>query len=341
MGFKNSLDLERFVARKHFPLRAYFQLTFRCNFKCLHCYLNYPHTGKELTFAEINTLLKQLVKSGSLYAVFTGGEIFMRRDAMDILEAARKLDFAVSLYTNASLITEEIAKRISWLYPRKLRVTLYGANEKAYQKVTGKSGMFRRSLKGIQHLIKFEVPLRIVLPIFNFNTIEEISAMQHICDELGAPTESYWEFSPKTNGTLTPLEFSLTESQLREFSSAFPSLFPLPERIKMTKKGKACALAWSKIWITPFGQIGHCDKLVTKSTIREKPILEIWRKDPKLRKLRKICWGDFPRVCSQCDSFIYCLPCPAKNFLSTGNFIEIPSFLCKQAKIKKRVFEAL
>jgi MoaA/NifB/PqqE/SkfB family radical SAM enzyme len=342
MRFRNKSDIQFFAARKRFPLSVSFQLTFRCNFKCLHCYLDYPHTGKELSFAEIHAILKQLAKAGTLYANFTGGEIFMRKDAVDILEAARKLDFAVGLFTNASLITEEIAERISRLHPWRLRVTLYGASEKMYRRVTGKSGMFLRTLKGIRLLIKYKVPLSIGLLIFNFYSVEEILAMKKICDGMGVPIQRLDGFKPKLNGDIAPLKYSPSESQLKEFSLVFPNLFSIPKSIKKAKNEKVCnLLLWSRIWLSPYGQIGDCDILVTKSTIREKPILEIWEKDPLLQEQRRVCWGELSRDCLQCDSFIYCTPCPAINFLSTGSFVKIPSSFCKEAKIEKRAYESL
>src|SRR5207247_4811448 len=85
------------------PLGVQLDLTYRCNERCVHCYLDH-HDHGEMTLAEIKDLLTQMADAGVFFLTISGGEIFLRRDLFDILEHARRLMFSVKIKTNAILI---------------------------------------------------------------------------------------------------------------------------------------------------------------------------------------------------------------------------------------------
>src|ERR1700722_2602449 len=96
------------------PLSVQLDLTYRCNERCVHCYLDHEDHG-EMTTAEITSLLDQLAAAGVFFLTLSGGGIMLRRDFFEILEHARKRTFCVKLKTNGILIREEQAKRIAAL----------------------------------------------------------------------------------------------------------------------------------------------------------------------------------------------------------------------------------
>src|SRR6266568_6757188 len=85
------------------PLNVQWDLTYRCNERCVHCYLDHDDHG-EMTTAEIKGVLDQLEEAGVFFLTFSGGEVFMRRDFFDLLEHARRLLFNVKIKTNAVII---------------------------------------------------------------------------------------------------------------------------------------------------------------------------------------------------------------------------------------------
>src|SRR5258707_9030281 len=90
------------------PLSVQLDITYRCNERCIHCYLDHEDHG-EMTTAEIKDLLDQLADAGVFFLTLSGGEIFLRKDLFEIVEHARKLMFAVKLKTNAVMIRERKA----------------------------------------------------------------------------------------------------------------------------------------------------------------------------------------------------------------------------------------
>src|SRR5207344_1613779 len=76
------------AVRLGIPLGVQLDLTYRCNERCVHCYLDHDDHG-ELTSAEITSLLDQLAGAGVFFLTISGGEIFLRPDLFDILAHAR------------------------------------------------------------------------------------------------------------------------------------------------------------------------------------------------------------------------------------------------------------
>lgn len=94
------------AVKNRIPLNVSIELLTSCNFKCKHCYIP-QHDNIGLSFSTIESILHQLRDMGTFDIIFTGGEIFLRDDIVDIVSLARKLFFNVSLFTNISLLDEK------------------------------------------------------------------------------------------------------------------------------------------------------------------------------------------------------------------------------------------
>ena len=148
---------------KHLPLRVMFELTYRCNFYCQHCYvpLSYRKISeqKELKTKQVLSLLEQLKDIGCFYLGFTGGEPFIREDIMDILWGARRKGFEVLIYTNGSLIDEKIAEQLADLRPNKVDITIPAMSEVSFEAITQMPGSHKKVFNAIDLLYKKGVNL--------------------------------------------------------------------------------------------------------------------------------------------------------------------------------------
>src|SRR5579862_491102 len=97
------------------PLSVHIDVTYRCNERCVHCYLDHDDQG-EMSTREIKDVLDQLAEAGVFFLVFSGGEVFMRLDFFELLEHARSLMFCVKVKTNAWMIGEKEANRLADLH---------------------------------------------------------------------------------------------------------------------------------------------------------------------------------------------------------------------------------
>ncbi|UCG54887.1 MAG: radical SAM protein, partial [Dehalococcoidia bacterium] len=102
MSQSNSLSVNAiytYTAREAIPLNVLFELTYRCNVHCSHCYV-VDRSGVELSFNEIASILRQLADDGCLFLTLTGGEVLLRNDFLEIARYARGLGFALKVFTN-------------------------------------------------------------------------------------------------------------------------------------------------------------------------------------------------------------------------------------------------
>src|SRR3954468_12545965 len=123
------------------PLGVQLDVTYRCNERCIHCYLDHEDHG-EMTTAEIKDLLNQLSDAGVFFLTMSGGEIFLRKDLFEIIEYARKLLFSVKLKTNAVMIRKAKAARIAALGVESVQISLYSHKAEIHDAITKLPGSF-------------------------------------------------------------------------------------------------------------------------------------------------------------------------------------------------------
>lgn len=133
------------------PFSVHVDLTYRCNERCVHCYLDHEDYG-EMTTGEIKYLLDQLADAGVFILTFSGGEIFLRKDLFELLEYARRLTFWVKLKTNAIMIREREAERLRELGIESLQISIYSHREEIHDAITLFPGSLKRSLDAIRFL---------------------------------------------------------------------------------------------------------------------------------------------------------------------------------------------
>ena len=131
-----------------------YEITARCNLKCRHCYINLPAGDRrakerELSLAEIERIADEAVSLGAVWCLLSGGEPLLREDFREIYLMLKRKGLLLSIFTNATLITDEHVRLFKDYPPRGIEVTVYGATEATYEKVTRKSGSFRAFRKGL------------------------------------------------------------------------------------------------------------------------------------------------------------------------------------------------
>ncbi len=65
------------------PLSVQIDLTYRCNERCVHCYLDHDDHG-EMSTSEIKNLLDELASAGVFFLTLSGGEILLRKDFFEM-----------------------------------------------------------------------------------------------------------------------------------------------------------------------------------------------------------------------------------------------------------------
>src|SRR5438477_889376 len=128
------------------PFAVHFDVTYRCNERCVHCYLDHDDHG-EMTTAEIKSVLNQLADAGVFFLTFSGGEVFMRRDFLELVEYARQLQFNVKVKTNAVMIREHEAQRLRALGVEQIQISVYSHRPEIHDAITKLPGSLSEPLK--------------------------------------------------------------------------------------------------------------------------------------------------------------------------------------------------
>ncbi len=178
------------IGSQRLPLNGSMELNFRCNLRCQHCYAAYGHAGipgkQELSTLEIQRILDEVTDEGCLWMLLTGGEPLMRRDFKEIYLYAKRKGLLLTLFTNGTMITPEIADFLAEYRPFNLEITLYGLTQETYEKITGIPGSHKRCFQGIELLLERQIILGLKTIAMTLNQ-HEFEAIRDYAKSLGVP----------------------------------------------------------------------------------------------------------------------------------------------------------
>ena len=124
-------------AETFIPLTVNWEITNGCNFQCPFCYI---HTSKspvvQRNFEEAKEIIDELVHRGMLFCTLTGGECLTNSNFKRIYKYLKESGVLVSVFTNGSMLDEEILQLFEQYKPYKIEVSLYGITEEQFCKVT-------------------------------------------------------------------------------------------------------------------------------------------------------------------------------------------------------------
>ena len=140
------------------PLMVVWNITGRCNLRCKHCYEDAGVLSKglptELTEGEKIKVMEEITKTNIPTFAFAGGEPLMDPSFWKLAEIGKKAGLYMSINTNGTLITEEVAERLKDIGFAYYGVSLDGSTPDVHDNFRGVKGSFERALQGIKNLIK-------------------------------------------------------------------------------------------------------------------------------------------------------------------------------------------
>ncbi len=155
--------------------KAIWEITHNCNYGCSYCIFscNKKRVDGELTTKECFHVIDELVNNGFKHLKITGGEPFIRKDIVEILNYASK-KLVVDVSTNASLINEKTVDELNKINLKMIHVSLDGSKEE-HETVRGKD-TYERTINGLKALKKSKNKVRIgsVIHIKNENNLENL-----------------------------------------------------------------------------------------------------------------------------------------------------------------------
>ncbi len=344
-GDFSTLLHERFAGRR-VPAEVSIEVTHRCPLECQHCYNNLPMGDpdarrQELTLDEHIRLLDQLVEQNCLWLLYTGGEIFARKDFLDIYSAAKKRGFIITLFTNGTMLTPRIVDYLAEYPPFSIEITLYGATRETYEALTRIPGSFDRCMKGIRLLRERGLPLKLKTVPTSIN-VHEVYEMKRFAEqELGVEFKFDPLVNPRTDCSQSPLAVRLSPEQAvgLEFSdptrrAEYARLVAYEASVNLPASAKkyTCGGGQNGCAIDPKGQMTICVLSHRDGyDLRSGSFEEGW--DGRLKEIR-ISETTRETICTNCRIKSLCSMCPANGELEGGDPEAPVDFLCQVAHLR-------
>ncbi len=302
------------------PMSVHFDITYRCNERCVHCYLDHDDHG-EMTTAEIKRVLDELAEAGTFFLTFSGGEVLMRRDFFELLEYARHLMFAVRIKTNAVMIGAAEAQRMLELGVDQVQVSIYSHRPAVHDAITKLPGSLRRSVEAIRFLKAQGLRVTIANVLMTAN-MRDHSGVQALAREWGVQYTLDPTITPKMDGDTSILNLRIPGAELdgvfhnknlvgnvEEFCA------PPPAPDDDVMEGYPCSAGHTLAYISPYGDVFPCVQFPLPSgNVRRQKFLDIWNHSSGLNEVRSIRAKDLT-VCSSCRHVGTCTRCPGLAYM--------------------------
>jgi radical SAM protein with 4Fe4S-binding SPASM domain len=318
------------------PLSGSLELTRRCNLRCVHCYLGPQEqvrraAGREMDTAQVTSILDQATEAGCLHLLITGGDPLLRQDFAEIYRHARLAGLDVTVFTNGTLVTEQIVELFQELPPHIVEITLYGATAETYERITDTPGAYRRCLAGIERLRDGGVRVGLKTMLVTLNR-HEFAAIEALAADYGAR----FRFDPLINARLDgdrgPLSLRVAPAEAigLEFASpkrrqAWLDYGARAADFLPSDRLVQCGAGQTAFHVDAFGNLKPCLMLPWLSySLHSGTFADGWAALAPIRDA-KVNAGN---RCAACPQRFYCGYCPGLLALENGD-PEIPAdYLC-------------
>jgi radical SAM protein with 4Fe4S-binding SPASM domain len=330
------------------PFLVVWDFTHMCNLKCKHCYQDAQRAMEgELATGEAKRVIEELANAGVTVIAFSGGEPLMRKDFYEVALYAHENGIYVSLATNGTLITPEVAKNLVASGVDYTEISIDGKDAASHDSFRGIPGAFDRSVEGIRNCVEAGLYTCIATTVTQEN-YSQIPHIYHLAGELGVKRMLCFNFIPTGRGKdlvttdLTPgqresmLKFIL-EKDLNGGTPIVLSTAPQLARVALEMEetcgvpvghfhlgneiqGKTrmladfiggCGAGRLYCSIEPTGNVQPCVFMpIVLGNLRDKAFLDIWHQSEVLNTLRDR--SGLKGSCATCDNKLVCGGCRAR-----------------------------
>jgi len=317
------------------PLNAHLDVTYRCNERCTHCYLDHDDHG-EMTLAEIKDLLDQLADAGVLFLTLSGGEVLMRMDFFEILKYARGLQFCVKVKTNGFMIREKEADRMRDLGVQEVRISIYSHRAEIHDAITKLPGSLKRSVTAIR-LLKSRGVNVVIGNVLMRPNISDYAGVKDLAKDLGVEVTTDPTITPRMDGDRSLLQLGIRDAQLTEvfhdteLVGNVEEFCALPAAVDDSALDYIpCSAGHTYCYISPYGDVYPCVQFpLPCGNVRKDKFLNIWRNSTQMNDVRSIRTRDLP-TCSSCAHAGTCTRCPGLAYME-GNMRGPSSLDCEKS----------
>lgn len=337
--------------------------TQKCNQFCPMCYAMASQCLQdEMTTDQIKGVINQLHKmpwqNGISRVALTGGELFTRSDAMELIEYVHNQGFFAQVNTNATLITDDQIKKLAKFPRLKMSVSLDGSQPATHELIRG-MGTFEVTINTIRSLCQNGISVAINMFVHADN-IDEIKKTLLLADSLGVSGFNCLNMMNVGRGNSNRTKKLLTGVSLAKFYRKVFEAIRYDQRLQKLMmnstfanqimgiaggvKSHGCGIGTNRaIYVKADGSLYPCADTALPAfrlgNLRTDSLMDIWENSPLLRELRSLNIDTMNEQCSICDVRYQCAGnCRGENFQTTKN-LKSPHFKC--AEIHDSILELM
>jgi len=331
-------EMTRKALKLNIPLSVQLDITYRCNERCVHCYLDHQDYG-EMTTIEIKRLLNEMAEAGVFILTLSGGEIMLRKDFFEILEYARQLTFCVKLKTNAILIREQEAARIRELGVESIQISIYSHRAEVHDAITLVPGSLKRSLDAASFLKS--QGLRVVLAnVLMVQNVQDYQGVRGLATEMGLECTLDPTITPMMDGDRSVLNLGIDPNSLprifRDEAIAEDEEVCAIETGDDILQHLPCSAGHTTCYVSPYGDVYPCVQFpLPTGNVRNRRFIDIWRHSDEMNDVRSIRLKDLT-TCTSCAHVGSCSRCPGLAYME-GNMRGPSSADCEKSFAKTGV----
>ena len=331
-----------------------FELTSRCNERCIHCYIpnGKKNAGFDMSFEKFKYILDQYAEMGGLQVTLSGGEALMNKDIVKMLWYCREKDMQISLLTNLISLKKELIPILKDVNLSLIQVSLYSMNAEKHDFITTVKGSFEKTKTAIEKLHNADIPVQISCPIMKANKDGYDEVMKYAQKlRMKAQTDYIMMAQADLNTSNLANRISIEETEkvirdIMENDVDYQTETLAQEPLSSISEEEfaempLCGAGLNDLCVTVNGDIYPCagwQGFVVGNVFRES-LKEIWEHSPKLEQIRKIKQKDFPK-CIKCEARDFCNMCLVRNYNeSNGDMFKINEHFCKVAFLNKQIAE--
>jgi radical SAM protein with 4Fe4S-binding SPASM domain len=331
---------------RYVPQNAVWELTLRCNMRCLHCGSSAGKARKnELTIQESLRVADELLNLGCRKITFIGGEIFFYRGWEKLARRMSDGGALVNVITNAYQLGDEEVAQIKEAGLSNVGISLDGM-EKNHDLIRGKKGSYHWVLKAFERLNRAGIPLAVVTSLLDFN----VADLDQMHDLLVANRVAIWQLQIVTSMgniagrneyLLNPAKVGEITNFIREKNRAGAlrvyagddiGYFDENEVYLRSRPGtisawSGCQAGLTVVGIDSVGNVKGCESIYSdkfiEGNLREETLFEIWTKDGNFAYNRNFDVSMLTGACAACDKGSICRGgCRGSSYFSSGSLFE-------------------
>jgi radical SAM protein with 4Fe4S-binding SPASM domain len=328
------------------PEQAVWELTLRCNMKCLHCGSSAGRArANELTVEECLHVTDDLLRLGCRQITFIGGEIFLYRGWEKVARRMSDGGAKVNIITNAYLLGAEEIARIQDAKLSNVGISLDGMEEN-HDRIRRKKGSYRRVLAAFAKLKQADVPIAVVTSLLDFNVADlgemygllvenqvGIWQIQIVTGMGNIAGQQAYLLNPAKIGQITKfIGEKCRRGTLRVYAGDDIGYFDEYEAYIRSRPGtisawNGCKAGIRVVGIDSVGNVKGCESIYSdrfiEGNLRKESLEEIWTKEANFAYNRNFDTSMLNGACAVCDKGSICRGgCRGSNYFTNGSLFE-------------------